>query len=114
MVEYSLNKCWSSLLKKRFPEIHGLQDFFYARTLTFQPLTHEFVQIINFADQHWVCATTKNCKPNVVKIYDSMRAEDLTMDAKESIATIMKSQNQCLYLQFPEVQQQTDCTIVPV
>ena len=57
-----------------------------------------------------VCATTKNCKPNVVKIYDSMRTGDLTMDAKESITTIMNSQNHCLYLQFPEVQQQTDCS----
>ena len=32
------------------------------------------------------------------------------MDAKESIATIMNSQSHCLYLQFPEVQQQTDCS----
>ena len=101
-----------ALQKKRFPEIHGLQDVFYARTLTFQPLTHECVQIINCADQHCVCATTENCKPNVVKIHDSMRTGDLTMDAKESIATIMNSQNHCLYLQFPEVQQQTDCQTV--
>ena len=71
-----------ALLKKRLPEINGSQDVFYARTLTFQPLTHEFVQIINCADQHWVCATTKIFKPNVVKIYDSMRAGDLTMEQK--------------------------------
>ena len=45
-----------------------------------------------------MCATSENCKPNVVKIHDSKRTGDLTIDAKESIATIMKTHKTTVYI----------------
>ena len=41
-------------------------------------------------------------------VYDSARTGDLSMDALESIATIINCQKRNIYLLFPEVQQQTD------
>ena len=42
-----------ALLRKRFPEVCGLQNVVLSKTLTFQLQTgHEFVQILNCANQH--------------------------------------------------------------
>ena len=82
-----------SLLRKHFPKVCGLQDTMMSKTLSFVHIEGEFVQILHCNNNHSICATTIACKPNVVKIYDSMRAGDAAMEVKESVATIMKSQN---------------------
>ena len=96
------------LIKEMFPSTSGLQDVILSRTLTFQPEVKQFVQVLNCADNHWVCSTNIGCKPNVVKIYDSMRTGDVTTSTKEDIATLLHSTGKRIYLLFPEVQQQKD------
>lgn len=96
------------LIKEMSPSTYGLQDVICSRTLTFQPEVKPFVQILNCRDSHWVCATNIGCKPNVVKVYDSMRTGDVTTSTKEDIATLLHSSEKRIYLLFPEVQQQTD------
>ena len=96
------------LIKEMFPSTSGLQDVVHSRMLTFQPETKQFVQVLNCRDNHWVCATNIGCKPNVVKIYDSMRTGDVSTSTKEDIATLLHSAEKRIYLLFPEVQQQRD------
>jgi len=60
--------------------------------------------VLNCDDAHWVCVTNIGCKQNVVKVYDSWRAGDVTTDAKEVIVNILQNSNQRAYLLFPEVQ----------
>lgn len=98
-----------ALLRKRFPKVCGLQDVILSRTLTFQQQgDNEFVQILNCANQHWVCVSTIGCKPKLVKVYDSMRVGDLPASTEESIAAMLNCRTRNIYLVYPDVQQQTD------
>ena len=97
-----------SWLRKRFLKVCGLQDTLMSKTLSFVHIEGEFVQILHCSNNHWIYVTTIACKPNVVKIYDSMQTGDAPMEVKESVATIMKSQNGHILFQFAEVEQQTD------
>ena len=97
-----------TLIRKRFPSTCGLQDVGLSRTLAFQPETKQFIQVLNCRDSHWVCASNIGCKPNVIKIYDSMRTGDLSSSTKDDIATILQCTEKRIFLLFPEVQQQKD------
>ena len=97
-----------ALIRKRFPNTCGLQDVSLSRTLAFQPETKQFIQVLNCRDSHWVCATNIECKPNVVKIYDSMRTGDLSSSTKDDIAALLQCTEKRIFLLFPEVQQQRD------
>ena len=69
----------------------------------------EFVRILNCADQHWVGISTIACKPQMVKVYDSMRTGDVPSNTKESIATLLYIYlEHTVYLVYPDVQQQAD------
>ena len=96
-----------ALIKDKFPTIGGFQSVIHSKTLTFKP-EKEFVQVLNCNNAHWVCATNIGCKQNVVKVYDSWRTGDVTMDTKEAIANLLQSGKQRIYLLLPEVQQQRD------
>ena len=96
------------LIKRKYPSVCGLQDVIFSRTLAFQPETEQFVQVLNCRDSHWICASNIGCKPNVVKIYDSMRTGDVSTSTKEDIATLLQSTGKRIYLLFPGVQQQRD------
>ena len=105
----SLMNAGQALLKAKFPRVHGLQDVLLLRTLTFQPqIDHEFVQILNCADQHWVCISTIACKHQMVKVYKSMRTGDVPSNTKESVATLLKCSARTVYLVYPDVQQHAD------
>jgi len=72
----SLINTGQALLKAKFPGVHGFQDVLLSRTLTFKPQADcDFIQILICAGQHWVCISTIACKPQVVKVYDSMRTD---------------------------------------
>ena len=96
------------LIRKKFPNTSGLQDVILSNTLSFQPETKQFIQVLNCRDSHWVCATNTGCKPNVVKIYDSMRTGNVSTSKKEEIATLLQSTEKRIFLLFPKVQQQRD------
>ena len=96
------------LLKKRFPTVQGLYDVILSRTLSFPSQDQPFVQILNCDQMHWVCVSTVGCKPNCIKVYDSLFSGDVPASTKESIATLMCSQAKTVYLLYPDVQQQSD------
>ena len=95
------------LIKQKY-DAKGLQDVMLSRTLLFSPEHGKFIQLIHSNENHWVCVSNIGCKSQVLKVYDSARTGDLSINALESIAAIIQSPKRNIYLQFPEVQQQTD------
>lgn len=96
-----------ALMKKKFPCVSGLQDVGRSDTCTFQNNIGEFVQILNCHNSHWISITNKRCKPNEVKVYDSMCTGDVPLSTKEVIASIVKLSQAYIFLTFLSVQQQT-------
>lgn len=99
-----------ALLKVKFPAVLGLQDVARAQIGSFsedQDLCNgEFVQILNCFGEHWICVTNKLCKPNEIKVYDSMRTGHVCTSTKEAIAVLLNSTKSYFFLTFPDVQQQ--------
>ena len=100
------------LLKKRFPNVGGLQDVTRLDTLTFEKELGDFVQILNSNGNHWICISNLGCKPGVVEVFDSMRTGEISIEVKEGIASIMCSSRAVIETIFPYVTQQVgscDC-----
>jgi Ulp1 family protease len=96
------------LLKNKFPHIGGLQDVILRRTLCFDCDGTPFVQILNTKESHWICVTNIGCKPNSIRVYDSMKTGDVPLQTKECIAALLNCQSRVIFVLFPDVQQQTD------
>ena len=54
----------------------GLQDVRRSNALTFEDESEEsnFIQLLNCHGSQWICVTNMHCKPNVVKVCDSVHA----------------------------------------
>ena len=94
------------MLLEKFPHTAGLHDICFSDTLAFPcDPPKDVVHILNVANAHWVCVSSKECKPGTIKVYDSMRSGDLPLSVKEVIAALVKSDKK-IFLLFPDVQQQ--------
>ena len=96
------------LMKKRFPAVQGLHDVTLSRTLSFPSHDRPFVQILNCAESHWICASNIGCKPNSIKVYDSNVTGNVPSSTKDALATLMCSQAKVIHILYPDVQQQMD------
>ena len=86
-------------------------------TLSFSAFDSEFIQILNCNNQHWVCVSTIGCKDGAINVYDSMLTGDVPIMTKEDIASMMTTRCACIYLIFPNVQQQKsgwDCGLYAI
>ena len=95
------------MLLEIFPGTAGLHDMCFSDTLAYpcEPRS-DLVQVLNIGHTHWVCVSSKDCKPGTVKVYDSLRSGDLPLSAKEVIAALVKCDKKKIFLLFPDVQQQ--------
>ena len=93
-------------MKAKFPNVSGLQHVGRGDTCTFDEEVGCFIQIVNCRNSHWICATSINCKPNEVRIFDSMRTGDIPLSTKEVVASLMELSQTYIFLTFPDVQQQ--------
>ena len=50
-----------TLLKARFPNIHGFQDVSLGQTLAFNIVKEGFVQVLHTGRGHWVTVSTIGC-----------------------------------------------------
>ena len=97
------------MLHESFPETAGLYDMCYSDTLNYpRNLSKGLVQILNVSKTHWICVSSKGCKPNTVKVYDSQRSGDLPLSVKEVIAALIRCDKKKVFLLFPDVQQQAN------
>ena len=78
------------LIKEMLSSTCGLQDVSHSRTLSFQPEVKPFVQVLNCRDSHWLCATNIGCKPNVVRVYDSMTTGDVTTSTLQLCCRVLR------------------------
>ena len=104
----SLINAGQILLQKKFPNVHGFQNVCLARTLSFVQQRGPFIQILNVDDSHWVCVTNSNCEVNSLKIFDSRRVGEVSLQTKEILATLLHCDKRTISIVFPYVQQQTD------
>ena len=81
----------------------GLQNVDLPRILCFTQNEPSFVQILNTYDSHWVCVTSIECKSNMVKVYNSMRTDDVCISTNECITTVLNCQSKLVYILFLEV-----------
>ena len=95
------------MLREKFPNTTDLHDVCFCDTLSFPHDPPEgVVQILNVANSHWVCISSKDCKPGTIMVYDSLRSGDLPLSVKEVIAALLKCDKKKIFLLFPDVQQQ--------
>jgi hypothetical protein len=60
------------LLSLQYPAVGGLQPPVVVTSLSIEPQTHEFVQVVNVSNNHWIVPSTIGCQPISIKIYDSL------------------------------------------
>ena len=60
----------------------------------------DHVQVLNIGHMHWVCVSSKGCKPGTVKVYDSLRSGDLPLAAKKVIAALVKCDKKKIFPSF--------------
>ena len=95
-----------NLMAQKFPSQHGLQD-----TLTldkfdrYQSSNEDFVQLINVAGNHWVCASNHLSPPGIVHVYDSQPSCSINSSSlHRQIAAIMKTENASFTMKHVDVQ----------
>ena len=102
------------LILQEFPNIAGLQDPAVHRTLSFQILRGEFVQIIFVGGYHWCTISNVGCDDGVVNVYDSMYSSASSGTVK-LIASLVFSPAKQLVVRMMDVGRQSngsDCGVL--
>ena len=81
-----------SLLKKKFPNVQGLQRANYATTLPFEVVSLDCVQIINMYKNHWITLSTFSYNVSEVNICDSLYSH-LDSFTNKIIASLLSTVN---------------------
>ena len=107
------------LMAQKFPSQHGLQD-----TLTldkfdrYQSSNEDFIQLINVAGNHWVCASNRLSPPGIVHVYDSLPSSSINSSSlHRQIAAIMKTEDASFTVKHVAVQRQvgnSDCGLFAI
>ncbi len=100
-----------ALLRLQFPTLNGLQSTLYqSRTQGFKASVH--AQVIDCRGDHWVVATTIQCPPGEVKVYDSMYAS-VDDGALRTVQSMFGSHTglQLTAVNTPKQQGGSDCEI---
>lgn len=77
------------MLRIQFPNMHGLYDVTLGNTLSFPSEEEPFVQILNASQCQCICVSNIGCKPNSVKVYDSLLTQEIVASVQESIAVLL-------------------------
>ena len=102
------------LILQEFPNIAGLQDPAVHRSLSFQILRGEFVQIIFVGGCHWCTTSNVGCDNGVVNEYDSMYSSASSGTVK-LIASLVFSPAKQLVVRMMDVGRQSngsDCGVL--
>ena len=109
----------TTLWHRNFTSQHGLQD-----TLTldkfdrYQSSNEDFVQLINVAGNHWVCASNCLSPPGIVHVYNTQPSCSINSSSLHGqIAAIMKTKNASFTVKHVDVQRQvgsSDCGLFAI
>ena len=104
------------LILQEFPNIAGLQDPAVHRSLCFQILRGEFMQIIFVGGCHWCTISNVGCDDGVVNVYDSMYSSASSGTVK-LIASLVFSPAKQLVVRMMDVGKQSngsDCGVLAI
>jgi len=116
MVNRYVHECCASIDKKsifthRRPSKH--------RHISIEKSTKPFqngkasLQIIHIDNNHWIVASTINCKPSNITIYDSINSS-VNMETQSILASLLKTQKDQFTIQIAKVNKQSrthDCGV---
>lgn len=108
-----------SLLKRQFDKLNGLNNTLYqARKVTWtKAAVANKLQIIHCKGRnHWIVATTVNCTPGIVKVYDSV-FNSVDHETREVIHNLFQVGSIPLHITIIKSQKQlgsTDCGVFSV
>ena len=95
------------LILQEFPHIAGLQDPTVYKSLSFQILRGEFVQIIFVGGCHWCTVSNIGCDDGVVNVYDSMYSS-VSSGTMKLIASLVFSPTEQLIVKTMDVGRQSN------
>ena len=106
-----------SLISKQYPQTNGLHS-----VLAFEPKKPKveaglknFVQVMNFGNNHWVTVTNISCESNRIKVYDSLYSELSEKERQKfyaSLASLINTNEANMIIEWPSMEQQngsSDC-----
>ena len=104
------------LILQEFPNIAGLQDPAVHRSLSFQILRGEYVQIMFVGGCHWCTVSNIGCDDGVVNVYNSMYSSASSGTVK-LIASLVFSPAEQLIVRMMDVGRQSngsDCGVLAI
>ena len=98
----------NKLLHIQFPSQNGLQSpLILAKQLKSNGSNENFVQIVNIANQHWVCISNRLSKDNKVEVYDSLPYYTLSsLTLRKQVAAVIRTSAEFITLEHIQVQHQ--------
>ena len=104
------------LLSLQYPAVGGLQPPVVATSLSMEPQTHEFVQIVNVHNNHWIVLSTIACQPSSIKVYDSLNGY-LPRSIKTLVCNLLMTKEKFIKVIYCNVQYQVgknDCGLFAI
>ena len=106
-------------MAQKFPSQHGLHDtLILDKCDLYRSSNENFVQVINFAGKHWICASNRFSPPGMVYVYDSLPSCSINSSSlHRQIATIMKAEDAAFIVKHVDVQRQlgsSDCGLMAI
>lgn len=95
---------------KRVSDVSGLQYPVLRQNLSFKTVEGDMVQILHSGGNHWMAVSTVGVKvTNVIRVYDS-QGTTLTSDARKQVASLMKTRESSITVEYANVQVSYPCS----
>lgn len=115
MLNDNVINVFQNMIKRKFPNVGGLQDTVLGQTLNFRIYrSMPFVQVLHDGNLHWIAISTYGCKPGEVHMMDSMFRGKVADHTKTQICSIINCCEDQLKVKVIPVQQQkngVDCGV---
>ncbi len=86
--------------------------------MKFSGSNSNFVQIVNIANQHWVCISNKLTENGKVEVYDSLPYYTLSsLTLRKQVAAMIRTPTESITLEHIQVQRQvgrSDCSLFAI
>lgn len=102
------------LLAQHFPNVDGLQPPTLEQIQGFEVHFHQFIQILNVRNNHWILVSNLGCDKDVVHVYDTMYSS-IPSSTVDTIARLVFCSSATLTIKMVEVDLQrnsSDCGVL--
>ena len=102
-----------SLLKRQFPSLEGLQSTLYQNRAHKYSSSRSALQIIHSHGNHWIVATTLQCKPGEIHVFDSVY-DSLDVETLHVIRGLFGNHSKVKVVGGPKQQEANDCGVFSI